>query len=645
LPDKLKYLLSPIHINQMKLRNRVVMPAMETGYGSSDGNVTDRLTQYLARRARGGTGLIITQICAIDPRGRSFSKEIGIWSDDFIPGLKKIPEAVHREGGKVGLQLHHAGRETFAAVVGASPEAPSPIPSKILKQPCEGMTIDRIVEVIEAYGKAAKRAQQAGFDAVEIHGAHGYLVGQFLSPFSNQRTDYYGGSDENRARFAIEIIREVRKQVGPDFPVLIRISAEELIPGGYNLKFMQWLAPQLESAGVDAIHASVGVYSTPGRLDVAVMDTEAGFNLLRARAIKQVVDIPVIGVGRIHDPRLGDDAIARGDADLISFGRQHLADPDFILKARRGDFQDIRYCLACNQGCLDQLFFEGKPITCVINPQCGQEYLIGREKAKKRKLLWVIGAGPAGISAALSALDHGHRVEIFERESEPGGQLRPASRPLNKLAFADWIAWTERQLANRGVKVRCSHEVTEEMIRSKKPEVVILASGAQPMKPDIPGLKGDNVIEARDVLMGVKELKGPAVVLGAGYVGMETADYLLSRGIKVTILEMKTRSPVRKNIGHGYWLYHRIENSGGKIILNALVTRVDLNAVIYRQRSEDHRIEPAATVVTALGASPECALMDILEKLNIPYIVIGDAKCARSLLEAVHEGTEAGSQV
>ena len=639
---ELKHLFSPVRIGGLELENRAVMPPMGTGYGGTDGTVTERLTAYLARRAAGGTGLIITEVCAVDPRGRGFPGEIGAWSDEFIPSLAKIPEAVHREGGRVALQLHHAGRETFEVFAGAMPEGPSPIPSAILMQPVEEMSRQRVAELVTGYARAAARARAAGFDAVEVHGAHGYLIGQFLSPFSNRRTDEYGGSDENRARFAIEVVEAIREKVGPDFPVLIRVSVEELVEGGYGLPFMEWLAPGLVAAGVDAIHASVGIYSTPGNLSIASMDTEPGFNLPRARAIKQVVGVPVIGVGRIHDPRLADDAIGRGDADLVSFGRQHLADPEFLAKARRGDYDDIRWCLACNQGCIERLSFEMKPVTCTINPECGEEYRGGAVEVEKPARMWVIGAGPAGLSAALAAAGRGHRVEVFEKDAEPGGQLRPASRPPNKGALADWVAWALRRLEGLGAVVRKGVTVTGETLAAEKPDAVILASGALPAVPGIPGIDGDNVFDAREVLLGGADVAESAVVLGAGYVGMEAADYLVSHGVGVTVLEMQALPPVGKHTAHGYWLHRRLKESGGALILGAAVVRVEPDAVVYTCEGEERRVEPAPMVITALGAAPEKTLVDTLEGSGVPFEVVGDASEPRRLLEAVHEGHAAG---
>jgi len=561
---RFEHLFSPFTINGMTLKNRAVMPPMATGYGNADNTVSERLLAYLERRAQGGTGLIITEVCAVDPRGKGFPNEIGVWNDDFIGALSRIPAALHRHGAKAALQLHHAGRETFEAVLGKKPEAPSAIPSAVLGQPCEAMSLERIAEIVRAFAQAAGRARQAGFDSVELHGAHGYLLNQFLSPFSNNREDEYGGSEENRMRFILEVIAAARKAVGDDFPLWIRISADEMVRGGYDFSLMRRLAPRMVAAGVDAIHCSVGVYSTPGGLSIASMDTEPGFNLFRARALKEVVSVPIIGVGRINDPAMADQAIARGDADLISFGRQHLTDPDFIEKARRGSLEDIRRCTACNQGCIERLSFEMKSTTCSFNPECGREYKGPVLPAGTPKKVWVIGAGPAGLSAALVLAARGHQVEVFEKESQPGGQLLSASRPPHKAVFMDWVNWALRRLKQWSVPLHCSHPVSADDIKKAAPDAVIVASGAYPVTASIPGLKSELVADARDVLTGNIKLAGPAVVLGAGYVGMETADYLLANGIAVTVLEMQTLPPVNRFSAHGYWLNKRIKDSGGK---------------------------------------------------------------------------------
>jgi 2,4-dienoyl-CoA reductase-like NADH-dependent reductase (Old Yellow Enzyme family)/thioredoxin reductase len=642
---ELSNLFSPITVNGLQLENRAVMPAMGTGYGGPDGVVTDRLLAYLSTRARGGVGLIVTEICAVDSRGKGIPTEIGAWSDDLVPSLARIPDAVHRAGVKVALQLHHAGRETLEAFAGATPEAPSPIPSPTMFQPCEEMSLERIAEVVLAYGSAAARAVEAGFDAVEVHGAHGYLINQFLSPFSNQRADEYGGSEENRARFALAVAAAVRDAVGPDYPIIFRVSTEELVQGGYDLSFMKWLAPRLVEAGVDAIHASVGVAATPGGYTIASMDTEPGFNLPRARALKQVVSVPVIAVGRMSDPRLADAAIESGDADMVSFGRQHLADPDFLARARRGDFDHIRWCLACNQGCIERLAYELKAVTCTINPECGWEYKGSPAGAEIPLRVWVIGAGPAGLSAALSASRRGHKVELFERNGEAGGQLLPASRPQHKQALADWVEWASRELNEGGVQVGLGTEVTADSIREGRPDHVILATGALPETFDILGTEGANVFDAREVLLGRVELAGDVVVLGAGYVGMETADFLAWRGHKVTVLEMSAAPPIGKHTTHGYWLHRRLKDAGVKLILGARVVSIEPGAIVYDREGAEERLHHTGPVVTALGATPESSLAAVLDSEGIPYSVVGDAESPRRLLEAVHEGHAAGNAV
>ncbi|HNQ65026.1 MAG TPA: FAD-dependent oxidoreductase [Smithella sp.] len=641
---RFEHLFSPFTINGMTLKNRAVMPPMATGYGNADNTVSERLLAYLERRAQGGTGLIITEVCAVDPRGKGFPNEIGVWNDDFIGALSRIPAALHRHGAKAALQLHHAGRETFEAVLGKKPEAPSAIPSAVLGQPCEAMSLERIAEIVRAFAQAAGRARQAGFDSVELHGAHGYLLNQFLSPFSNNREDEYGGSEENRMRFILEVIAAARKAVGDDFPLWIRISADEMVRGGYDFSLMRRLAPRMVTAGVDAIHCSVGVYSTPGGLSIASMDTEPGFNLFRARALKEVVSVPIIGVGRINDPAMADQAIARGDADLISFGRQHLTDPDFIEKARRGSLEDIRRCTACNQGCIERLSFEMKSTTCSFNPECGREYKGPVLPAGTPKKVWVVGAGTAGLSAALVLAARGHQVEVFEKESQPGGQLLSASRPPHKAVFMDWVNWALRRLKQWSVPLHCSHPVSADDIKKAAPDAVIVASGAYPVTASIPGLKSELVADARDVLTGNIKLAGPAVVLGAGYVGMETADYLLANGIAVTVLEMQTLPPVNRFSAHGYWLNKRIKDSGGKIIFGARVLGIENNIVRYVQADKPSE-EKASLIVTAMGAKSENTLEDVLNALAVPYRVVGDARSPRRILEAIHEGYKAGEEI
>lgn len=375
------------------------------------------------------------------------------------------------------------------------------------------------------------------------------------------------------------------------------------------------------------------------------MDTDRGFNIFRARAIREAAGVPVIAVGRIS-PEMADEAIARGDTDLVAFGRQHLCDPEFIAKLKQGRREDIRWCTACNQGCIERLAIEMKSAACTFNPTCGREYREdpGLGPSEGRKRLWVIGAGPAGLSAALSASARGCAVEVFEKEAEPGGQLLPASVPPRKEVFLDWLRWAVRQLNKRGVPLRLGNEVTAGALERERPDAVIIATGAVPWAADIPGIRSSSVFDARDVLMGRVEPVSPAVVLGAGYVGMETADFLIARGIETVILEMKHYEPVGKFTAHGYWLNRRIRDGGGRLVLGVVVKAVEPGAVVFEHGGREMR-EPAAMVITAMGARPADELAGSASALGIPMRVVGDAGGPRRLLEAIHEGHRAGLEI
>jgi pyruvate/2-oxoglutarate dehydrogenase complex dihydrolipoamide dehydrogenase (E3) component len=329
---------------------------------------------------------------------------------------------------------------------------------------------------------------------------------------------------------------------------------------------------------------------------------------------------------------------------MISFGRQHLTDPDFINKARDGAFDDIRWCVACNQGCIERLSFEMKSATCSFNPECGREYKGPIPKAATPKKVWIIGAGPAGLSAAMAAAQRGHSVEVFEIENQAGGQLLSASRPPHKAAFMDWVEWSLRQLKKSAVPVRYAHTVTADEIAQHKPDAVIIACGAYPVAAPIPGLDSKIVADARDVLRGMVELKSPAVVLGAGYVGMETADSLLANGIQVTVLEMLTIPPVAKLTAHGYWLHKRIKDGGGRLIFGAKVLKIEDGAVRFTKMDKEQE-ETAAMVITAMGARSENKLEEVLKKWAIPYRITGDAVSPRRIIEAIHEGYKAGEEI
>ncbi len=636
----LEHLMRPIKVRSVEIPNRVVMPPMGTILANKDGSVSAALLAYLERRARSGAGLVISEITSVHPSGSTSPLQLAAYDDLFMPGLKKIAEVVHAQGSKVAMQLHHCGREGRYQLERGQAMAPSAVPSVVFGGVPKEMTIDDIKEIIQSFGAAAVRAREAGFDAVELHGAHGYLLQQFLSAHSNQRTDEYGGDFRQRARFVVEVIQEVRRRVGEDFPISLRISVDEWIKGGYKPEDMQTVVPEFVKAGVDIIHASFGTHGSPAGITSAPIEYQPGFNVGLARKMKEVVGVPVIGVGRFTDPFLADEYIARGDADLIAFGRQHLADPDFLINALNGRPEETFECLACNQGCIERLMFEGKRIRCAINPETGQELIYPQGPASVSRKVWVVGAGPGGLTAAYEAGRLGHRVTVFEKEKETGGQVLLAGRTPFKGAYTKWI----KKLAAKAEKVaeiRTGTEVTEELIAQGQPEVVIL-TGAKETTPAVEGIDLPHVCRFSQVLKGEVEPGKNVVIIGAGLVGMETADYLIQQGPhSLTLVDQLKASPVSKLFSHGYMLHTRLKAAGCQMLFNTTVQRIEPDGVVVVCNGEEQMLAPVDQVVIATGATPNDSLKQVLDARGIRHYVIGDAAGVRRIVEAVEEGARA----
>ena len=634
-------LLSPIKIKSLELVNRVVMPPMGTNLGNQDGTVSEANLAYIRRRARGGAGLIITEISSVHPSGSAIGNELGAYDDRFIFGLKKIADAVHAAGSKVALQLHHAGRESLYLLQEGKALAPSAIRSLVFGLTPREITREEIQEIIAAFGAAARRGIEAGFDAVEVHGAHGYLLTQFLSSLSNKRDDEYGGSLINRSRFMVEVLQEVRKTVGPDFPISLRISVEECIGNGYTFEDIRPILPNLVKAGADILHASLGTHGSPGGITSAPPEYPPGFNVWRAKKLKEAAGVPVIAVGRFSDPSLANEVIARGEADLVAFGRQFLADPDFLIKAREGRPKDIRKCIACNQGCIERLILGEGKIRCALNPETGQETIYPQGPATVRRKVWIVGAGPGGLTAAYEAARLGHQVTLFEKEEETGGQLRFASQSPFKDHYGTWASWLTSQVEKMGAIVRTGTEVTEGMISDGNPEVVVLASGGERIKPDIPGIDLPLVCNAWQVLGGEVPPGKHAVVIGGGLIGMETADYLCQKGTQVTLVEVLKRSPVLKITSHGYMLHTRLKEAGCRLLFNTVLRKIEESSVTVLFEDREQILSPVDQVVIAVGLKPYDRLKEILQARKIRHFIIGDALQPRRILEATEEGARA----
>lgn len=624
----------------MVIPNRVVYPPLGTLLTNDDGSVSDALLAYYRRRFQSGAGLVINEITSVHPSGSSVASQLAAYDDRYIPGLKKLVDIAHSQGSKIAAQLHHCGRESYDLLREGKAIGPSAIPSRIYRRAPREMTQDDIQEIIAAFGQAAVRLREAGYDAVELHGAHGYLLHQFLSSTSNQRQDEYGGTMIRRARFVTEIIQRVRKEVGDDFPILLRISADEYVKDGFTVADMQEVAPLFAEAGTDMLHVSLGTHGSPAGMTSAPIEYEPGFNMPLVRMIKDVVDVPIIGVGRFVDPFLADKYIAQGDADLISFGRQHLADPDFLQNAIKGKSDQTMICLACNQGCIEREMLETKSIRCAINPETGQELIYPAQPAARSRQVWVIGAGPAGLTAAYEAARLGHSVNLFERSSEPGGQVSLAARAPFKGAYGEWIKNLTNKAINAGVQLSLNTEVTPAMIIDHNPEAVILSTGAKESRPPIPGIDLPHVYMAGEVLNDRHLFNnGHVLVVGGGLVGMEVADYLREKGCKnLTLVEELPKSPVTKAAAHGYMLHNRFKKAGYTLILDACVQTIQPDSVTVLVGDTEQVLAPIDHVIIAVGTKPVNELQSILDSRNITCVTVGDALMGRRIMEAVEEG-------
>ncbi len=641
--SRFQLLTGPTRIGRMELRNRMVMAPMVTNYAYEDGSVTERLRAYHEERARGGVGLIIVEAAYVHPSGRGFQNEVGIYSDKLIPGLRRLVRAVHAHGAKIAAQLYHGGRQTTSDVTGQPIVAPSPLPDPTKGETPRELSKDEIGGLVRAFAEAARRAKAAGFDAVEIHGAHGYLIDEFLSPHANKRTDEYGGPLENRMRFPLEVVRAVRQAVGPDFPVTYRMSADEKVAGGLTLDETRPFAMRLEQEGINALHVSAGVYESAVWIIQPMYLPRACLADL-AQGIKSVVKIPVIAVGRINDPEVAETLLAEGKADLIAFGRELLTDPDMPRKVTEGRLDEVRRCIACCQGCIDELF-QDHPITCTVNPRTGFEREFAFARAQSPRKVLVIGGGPAGMEAARVAAIRGHRVTLWEKAAELGGQLPLASATPQKGEVATFLDFLKKEMRRLSVNVQVGREATLDAIRAEKPDAVVVATGARPSSLNVPGADRGNVVMSWDVIAGKASVGARAAIVGGGLVGCETAELLAEKGCDVTIVEMLPR--IGWDVGPlmGALLFDRLEKRGVKLVTGAKTTSIGEREVIVEKDGKSQALSGFDTIVIAVGSTPEATLANQLEQSGIDYYVIGDAWRTRRITHAVYEGLRVGHEV
>lgn len=639
-----EHLFSPVKVGTTTVKNRVFMPPISTNLADK-GYVTDELIKHYEARAKGGVGLIVTEVTTVEPTYIYLPGDISIHDDSFIPGWKKLISAVHQYGTKLLPQLFHPAYMAFPIPGTPRLIAPSNVGPSYAKEAPRSVTIPELKVIIKQFGEAAYRVKQAGGDGVEIHAAHAHgLLGGFLTPLYNKRTDEYGGDINGRLRLTLEVIEEVRKKCGTDFIIDVRISGDEYSDGGLNLNDMIYVSKQLEKAGVDMLHVSGGTTIKRGSA-IPAAGTKPGAHAHLSEEIKKYVSIPVATVGRITEPWIADELIANGKADMCMIGRANLCDPEFANKAQNGKDDDIRPCIGCLR-CLNGIMF-GKRVACTINPSFELENEETLQPADVKKNILVIGGGPAGMEAAYVAKAKGHHVVLCEAADHLGGLMSIASVPIAKQDLARVIKYMARKLDQAGVDVRLQCKVDQTMLEQEFSDYeVILSNGAIPsiIKP-FTSFK--QWATADDILAGNAFPGKNIVILGGGSVGCETADYLAPlvydrypRDRNITILEMtKDIMPTESGPGRSL-LVQRLMNKGVQMICDAKVETVEEDKIYYSQKGTMHCIDDADTLIFAVGYHTDDTMSNMLKELHRTYHVIGDADHIGNIKDAIHAGYE-----
>lgn len=623
-------------LGTLTLRNRIVMPPMATLFGNRNGTVSSRLLAYYTRRASGGAGLIVVENTAIHPRGINYTGTLEIHHEQFENGLAELASSIKNHGAAAAIQLFHPGRQVHPKYAGNYPVAPSPIPCPVMGGKPHALAVDEIQELVKCFVAGAVRAKAVGFDAVEIHGAHGYLVAQFLSPLSNQRQDQYGGNTRKRARFVVEIVEGIREHLGDTFPVLLRLSADEKVEGGLTLNQTRDLVPHLEKAGITALHVSGGCYASMQWVVQPYLQPQ-GCLVDLAAGIRDTTALPILTVGRINDPTIAESILQAGAADFVSMGRALIADPDLPTKAREGRLQEIRPCIACNV-CIEAV--GTKQTRCAVNPEMGREHQPLPSGHTARRIL-IVGGGPAGMEAALRAHALGHRVKLVEASQTLGGQLRLAGRPESKTGMRHLLDYFRYMVAQSGLELALGRPFDINAARAFRPDHVILATGAIPkaLPTDIESQAGD-VMQAITVLDKAIALKGQVVVVGGGLVGLDVAEFLASQGAEVTVMEMRKQAAQELEWNVRKMKLEHLAAKGVTVRTRSRVIRIADGYILFTDPEGIERSLPTDTVVLAAGSNPYNPCENAVGDMGLKMSCIGDCLEPRDLADAIAEGFE-----
>jgi 2,4-dienoyl-CoA reductase-like NADH-dependent reductase (Old Yellow Enzyme family) len=636
------FLFQPIRIGSMTVKNRLLMSAMSINFGvDQEGRVTEQLIGYMAARARGGVGMMLVGGGGIDPGGAELPHLPALWEDGCIPGLARMAEAIRPFNCRLGMQLMHGGRQSYHE----HKVAPSAIAAPaVVKGVPRALNTEEIALLAAAFGDAAWRCQQAGLDFIEIHAAHGYLINQFMAPNANRRVDRYGGSFENRIRFLMELLEDVRSKCGSAFPIGVRLNGEDYIDNGWTLAEALQLATLLEEWGVAYLHVSAGVYGSK-QLTIPSMYVAQGCFIHLAEAVKQKVKIPVVAVGRIKDPKMAERIIQEEKADLVALGRSLLADPQWPAKADAGTVQLIRPCIGCCLGCIHAVL-QLEPGGCVVNPDVGREYQLNGDydPALQPKKILVVGAGPAGLAAARMAALRGHRVSVCDRQSEPGGALRLAALPPGRADLDDIITFFNNEVLRLGINVRYHTPLDEDLLNDLAPDEVVLATGSQPEVPMLKGLyrTAMQLCTITEVLEGQVETGRKVVVLGGNQAGLVLADHLAEQNRQVTVLHRKNHFAEEMSSNDRFYLRERLKHAAVTLHKDVHVENVLADGICFQSAGKTHTIQGFDTIVLADIFSSLREEANLIKKKGLPVHFIGDARQPRHLMYAIAEGEEIG---
>ncbi|WP_186575971.1 oxidoreductase [Aquibacillus kalidii] len=632
-----RHIFTESKIGGLTIKNRIVMPGMSTNLASSDGAITDSLIRYYEERAKGGTGLIITEFTTIDfAYGKGAKNQLRIDEDRFVSGFGRLAKAIHIHGAKLFVQLHHAGRESNSALIeGKQIVAPSAVVCKAVGELPRELTTSEVKEIIQKFILGALRCKQAGVDGVELHGAHGYLINQFLSPSTNLRTDQYGGSFENRMRFLKEIVEGIKLYCGTDFPIIVRLSIDEFDDGGITIQLSKRISKYLEMIGVDGLHASAGNYNSFDKIIESPL-FEQGWRVYLAEAIKNEVNIPVIAVGNIREPKFVESILAEDKADFVAIGRGHIADPEWSKKVFERREKEIRMCISCLH-CV----YSSTTVECSINVQAGHELEFTEwETIGKKRHVVIVGGGPGGMEAARVLALRGYQVTLFEKEARLGGQLHLVSDPVYKRKMNWYIDYLVHEMERLRIDKQLQTVASVEKILALDPYAVILATGGQPYVPEIVGNNLPHVHTYEDIKTERKLFqRSRIIVLGSGMVCHSTARRLAEQGNQVTWIEAPKKSGREISPETRLRLIKRLEDNNVEILTEHHLCEILPNCVrIEKKDSGEQTTKEADHVVFAMGVGPYNPLEADLKKCYENVFVIGDAAGHASLADATREG-------